>query len=101
MLKHVSERLRGKNYMLEHVLERLDCPQTETKPFSDMLSGKIYVINPLRERLNDLAPEFDRFVRSEGGIAGSFPPVTEPGDHGVGADGVVMTRTSYRLTHRF
>lgn len=47
MLKHVSDMLSGKNYILKHVLDMLHCPQTETQDVSDMLSGKTYIVNDL------------------------------------------------------
>ena len=47
--KHVSDMLSGKNYMLKHGVDLLDCPQSETKQVLDMLSGKAYMVNHLRE----------------------------------------------------
>ena len=45
MLKQVQHMLSGKNYMLKHVSDLLNCPQTETKQVPDMLRGKSYIVN--------------------------------------------------------
>jgi len=48
--------LSCKNYILKHVLDFPDCPQTETQHVSDILNGKVYVVEDLGDMLNDLAP---------------------------------------------
>jgi hypothetical protein len=54
MVKHVSDMLSGKDYIVKHVQEMPNCPQTATRHVSDMLSGENYIVDSLPEMLNAL-----------------------------------------------